>query len=267
MSTGACSGRVTRRTPPPTSTHGQAPPGCLARRAQRVDRGARVVRGEISRTSAMRSIGSGASEAKRSASSWPTRSGVTRLRAARPAPQASRGPSPGRPLDDDVAEQLPLLRPRALEPDQLEHGEERHDHLGPRRARRRAGSRTARTRTARARRRSSPCARGAAAPPARPPRVGSASAEPAQERPVGLGEIPERQALDRQVLGHRQLAPGPREARAPLGLALAEPGAELLDPRVRAEPRLQLLPEQLAVLVQGSPPRSRPAGRSSLDFR
>src|SRR4029077_17531881 len=71
-----------------------------------------------------------------------------------------------------------------------------------------------------------------------------------QELPVGLGEVREGQALDRQVLGHRQLAPGPDEARAPVGLALAEPDADLLDPGVRAKAGFELLTEQLGVLLE-----------------
>src|SRR5215470_349064 len=131
-STPACSGRVTRRQPPPTSTTERPRPGTsLARR--KASRAARASSGLISRTSAIRSSGSGASEAKRMASSWPSRSGVTTSDiTCPPASRIANRRLTGCAFDDDLAEQLPLLGARLLEPHQLEDREERDHHVRPR---------------------------------------------------------------------------------------------------------------------------------------
>ena len=56
---------------------------------------------------------------------------------------------------------------------------------------------------------------------------------------------------ERHVLGRRQLARQPAEQARLLGLALAEPGAERLDPRILAQAIGQLLAQELALLVEG----------------
>src|SRR5439155_20700321 len=133
MSQGAICGRVTMRYPPPTSTTASARSSFsyLTRNSSTSARASSA--SPSSRTSRMRSASSGVSEAKSKAS-------TTSVGVGNGGPSLKVGIDTERTivpggvlaaLDDDVAEQLGLLRPDAAEPHQLEHGQHRHDDLRP----------------------------------------------------------------------------------------------------------------------------------------
>src|SRR5438876_4048138 len=232
--TGASSDRVTRRTPPATSTTAIPRPGASHARP-RASTARRVSSAEISSTSATRSSGNGASEAKRRASKAARISGLT------------GGLLTERALDDDLAEQLPLLGARLLEAHQLEDREQR-DH----------GLRAWRVGPEESGEEDIPAVLqdpgdlGHPLEERRP--LGSDLPDrlrlrfPGEEGPVGLGQVPEAQGLEGEVLGQRQLAPRPDKARRPCRLAIPQPLPQLLDAGVGAEAGLELLAERLGVV-------------------
>src|SRR6266849_4331684 len=130
-SQGAISARVTSRYPPPTSMIMRALSSASSRALTRVTSARASSADPSSSTSRMRSSSTGVSEANRRASTMSMGSvirGVSRGRL-----RALRGVASGRvggwALDDDLAEELGLVRARLPQAYQLEQGEERHHPL------------------------------------------------------------------------------------------------------------------------------------------
>src|SRR5713101_223459 len=253
---GATSGRVTRRKPPPTSITCRARPSASSR-PRRLSTSSRATAGDSrSSTSWIREASTGVSEAKSSASTTSMISGIQGLprfgswfvfrlllERARGLPHADRVP-----LDDDLAEQLGLPRPRLAQPDELQQREQRHHPLGPqalgardRREEQRPGAAQELEHLAHALEHRE--------------RVGlDLPRHPALlvlDEPLhrALEEM-HREILERDVLGRRQLGGGAAEDEGLLRLALGQPGAERLDPGVLVQPLLQLALERLPFLVQ-----------------
>src|SRR5438093_389922 len=210
-----------------------------------------------SSTSWMRSASTGVSEANSNASTTSMGSGMGALSRRRLAFLRHRvrwqggrrrvGCRSG--LDDDLAEELPLVHARLAEPHQLEEGEE-GDHpfrahaLGPRHRGEEKRPRVAQQLD------DLPHALEDGE------RIGldlawSLSLLLLDEADHRALEKMDGQILEGHVLGQGQLGHRPAVEKGLLRLPLAQPGAEGLDARVLAQPFGQLLAEELAFLVEG----------------
>src|SRR5919197_2355991 len=122
MASVSSAGRVTIRYPPATSTMA-SPRACSSYRAVSAATSSWAASAvSRSRTSRMRSASSGASEANSRASTTSIGLGTGSL------PHGRRG---GLAFDDDVSEELGLLRLDPTLAHELEHGQQRDHHLGP----------------------------------------------------------------------------------------------------------------------------------------
>src|SRR3989441_2359939 len=151
-------------------------------------------------------------------------------------------------LDDDVAEQLGLLRTDAAEPHQLEHGQQRDDDLGPsplaareRGEQQRPGIAQNRQDLRHALQQRHRLGLHLARASTR------LLADEALDRPL---ELMDGQVLERHVVGRWELAARAAPDEGLLGFLLGQPRPEGLDPRVLAQTLLQLVAECLALLVE-----------------
>src|SRR5712692_1586694 len=248
-SQGATSARVTSRYPPPTSMIMRALSSASSRALTRVTSARASSADPSSSTSRMRSSSTGISEANRRASTMSMGSVIRGTSSSRlSAPGGDDGRVGGWALDDDLAEELGLVRARLSQAYQLEQGEERHHPLrahallpGHRREEDGPGIAQELQDLSHALEDGQRVRLDLAGRPSLlfldEPRDG-----PLEEM---HGEILERDVFSGWQLGHRAAV----EQRL-LRLALAEPGPEGLDPRVLAQPRGQLLAQELAFFIE-----------------
>src|SRR3989442_1780621 len=191
-----------------------------------------------SSTSRMRSASSGVSDANRSASTTSVGVGTGRL------PIRYRGLA----FDDDLAEELRLLRLDPTQADQLEHREKRHDDLG-------APSITRRERREKQRPGVAENRENHRHPLEHRRRV---RLDLARSLPPLVLDQPSQcpleqvhaEILERHLLGRRQRATRTAPDQALLGLPRGEPLAPRLDPRVLAKARLELEAQRQTILVE-----------------
>src|SRR6266536_3038824 len=251
-SQGATSGRVTSLKPPPTSSTWSARPS-PSRRRPSASTSSRAAAGESSSsTSWMRSASMGASEANSRASSTSTASLICPLPIRPPIVRhgGPRGLAHAQRvlLDGDLSEGLPLAGADLAQAHELQQGQQGDDPLRPDALT--AGHRGEEQRPGVAQQR-----QDLVHALQHRERVGLDLArgltllllDQALQRAL---EQVHREVLERDVLGRRQLAAGAAEEERLLGLAQGEPGAHGLDPRVLPEPLRELLPQDLALLVE-----------------
>src|SRR5213593_4823698 len=186
----------------------------------------------------MRSASSGASDANSRASTTSIGLGTRRL------PVGPRGLA----FDDDLPEQLRLLRLDAALAYQLQHREQRHHDL-------RALALAARERAEQERPRVAQHREDLGHALEHRGRVGLHLTRPGpalllDEAVHRAREPVHAEILERQVVDARQHGPGPAPDERHLRLARAQPRALRLHARVLAQPVLQLLPEQQGLVVE-----------------
>src|SRR3989454_4044385 len=251
-SQGATSGRVTSLKPPPTSSTWSARPS-PSRRRPSASTSSRAAAGESSSsTSWMRSASMGASEETSRASSPSTTSLMSPLPIRLPIVRhgGPRGLAHAQRvlLDGDLSEGLRLAGADLTQAHELQQGQQGDDPLRPDALP--AGHRGEEQRPGVAQQR-----QDLVHALQHRERVGLDLArrptllllDQALQRAL---EQVHREVLERDVLGRRQLAAGTAEEERLLGLAQGEPGTHGLDPRVLPEPLRELLPQQLALLVE-----------------